>query len=405
MKTMTVQQAQDIIRNIFGSVRDASFRVRFWDGSEQVIGNHPAFTLVFRDEATFSELFRTQDVFKFTEAFVEDRFDIEGDFEAALRLKSQLRDAPLSWQRKLLIAWRLGLGIRHNRKEDQKNVQAHYDVSNDFYKLFLDTHVMAYSCAYYHHPDESLEQAQEHKVDLICRKLRLKPGEKLLDIGSGWGGLLIHAAKHYGVIGHGVTLSQNQYDLARQRIAAAGLSDKITIELRDYRDLADASFDKISSVGMYEHVGIRRYPEYFGAVYRLLKPGGLFLNHGITNHKHSKQSGETTFMVTYIFPNGELDNISHTQSVMEDEGFEILNMECLRPHYAKTLREWSRRLTTNEEKALQMVPKSIYRAWKMYLAGLPLAFDDGGVSICQVLASKNPGVPSKTPMTPHDIYS
>jgi cyclopropane-fatty-acyl-phospholipid synthase len=241
-------------------------------------------------------------------------------------------------------------------------------------------------------------------VDLICRKLRLKPGEKLLDIGCGWGGLLIHAATHYGVTGHGVTLSKNQYDLATQRVAEAGLADKITIELRDYRDLADASFDKIASVGMYEHVGIAKYPDYFRAMHRLLKDGGLFLNHGITRKKHMPFNGEPRFIFTYIFPNAEIDDIGHTQSVMEDTGFELLNMECLRPHYQKTLTEWATRLMANESHALSLVPKPVYRAWKLYLAGLPGAFEDGSISVCQVLASKKAIGPAQVPLTMKDVY-
>ncbi len=382
-----------------------SFRVKFWDGSEQVIGSNPTFTLTFRDAGTFAELLRSQDSYKFAVAYVEDRFDMEGDFFAAINLKESLSFHEPRFIAKLKVAWKLGfMGSRHTRDSDKKNIQAHYDVSNDFYKLFLDTRIMAYSCAYFHTPNDSLEDAEEQKVDLICRKLRLKPGEQLLDIGCGWGGLLIHAAQHYGITGHGVTLSQNQADLARARVAEAGLSDKITIELRDYRDLADASFDKISSVGMYEHVGIKHYPEYFGAAYRLLKPGGLFLNHGITNRKGGVYGGEVKFLNTYIFPNAELDDISHTQTVMEDMGFEILNVECLRPHYALTLREWWKRLVANEARSLELVPKHIYRAWKLYFAGCALSFEGGDASIYQTLASKSMMKPAKVPLTVHDVY-
>lgn len=402
---MMIPQATAMLQGLFGSIPGGSLRVRFWDGSEQIIGEHPAFTLVFRDEVTFDDLFRSQDAYQFAMAYVEDRFDIEGDFYAALQLKDALQAHEPDLLAKLKMVWNLGLHARHNRQEDKRNIQHHYDVSNDFYRLFLDTRVIAYSCAYFHNAQETLEDAQEHKVDLICRKLRLKPGETFLDIGCGWGGLLLHAAKHYGVTGHGVTLSQNQFDLATARVKEAGLEDRITIELRDYRDLADASFDKIASVGMYEHVGIRRYPEYFGAATRLLKDGGLFLNHGITTRKGGPMTGEAKFMFTQIFPNAELDDISHTLTVMEDEGFEILNVESLRPHYALTLREWERRLSANWDKAVALVSKETCRAWKIYFAGCALAFEHGQVSIHQTLASKRSIGASHVPLTPHDVYS
>lgn len=393
------------MQGLFKGNPKAAFKLRLWDGTEATVGEDPKCTLIFRDEATFSHLIRTQDSYQFCVAFVEDRFDIEGDMFAALRLRRALKDVDPGFVKKLQVLWKLGLvRSRHTTAQDKKNVQAHYDVSNDFYKLFLDKSVMAYSCAYYHTPDESLEDAQTHKVDLICRKLRLKEGETFLDIGCGWGGLLMHAAKHYGVKAHGVTLSQAQYDLATQRVKEAGLSDKITIELRDYRELADASFDKIASVGMYEHVGIAEYPTYFATMHRLLKEGGLFLNHGITRKKGARFTGEAQFIFAYIFPSAEIDDISHTQVVMEGAGFELLNMECLRPHYEKTLTEWAKRLMANEEAAKAMVPKDIYRAWKLYLAGLPLAFEDGGVSICQVLGSKKQMGPANVPLTMKDVY-
>lgn len=400
---MTISQAKSIIQEVFGGI-PVSFTVRFWDGSEETVGSAPAFTLIFRDADTFGELFRSQDSYKFAVAYVEDRFEIEGDFFAALRLKNALKFHEPRFLAKLKVGLKLGLAWRHTRDMDRKNVQAHYDVSNEFYKLFLDTRVMAYSCAYFRTPADSLEDAEEAKVDLICRKLRLQTGEALLDIGCGWGGLLMHAATHYGVKGHGVTLSQNQLDLATARVREAGLADKVTIELRDYRDLADASFDKIASVGMYEHVGIKHYPEYFGAAHRLLKPGGLFLNHGITVRKDRGYSGDAKFLATYIFPNCELDDISHSLTVMEDMGFEVLNVESLRPHYALTLHEWWKRLTANEAHARELAPPHVVRAWKLYLAGCALAFEDGRASIHQALLSKSGEAPAKVPLTPHDVY-
>lgn len=402
---MTTQQAKDLIQKIFGEVKDASFCVHFWDGTEEVIGQNPQCTLVFRDEGTFAELMLSRDSYRFAVAYVQDRVNVEGDLLAAMRLKNAFQKAQPSLFTKASALWLLGSRAFHSRTADKENIQAHYDVSNDFYRLFLDQKNLAYSCAYFHTPEESLEDAQTHKLDLVCRKLQLKAGERLLDIGCGWGGLLIHAATHYGITGHGITLSQNQLELATQRVKEAGLEGKITLELRDYRDLADASFHKIASVGMVEHVGISKYPEYFAAAYRALKPGGLFLNHGITvNRLTPKFLGDAKFMFTYIFPNAQLDSISHMETVAEHAGFEMVHVESLRPHYAKTLTEWYRRLHANEAAALALVPKEKVRAWKLYLAGCALAFETAQVSIYQTLLAKPNGGFIPTPLTLKDVY-
>jgi cyclopropane-fatty-acyl-phospholipid synthase len=407
---MTSAHAIGLIKELLKDAPAASFRVRLWDGVEETIGENPAFTLVFTDEAAFTELVRTRDASDFAVAYADGRFDIEGDLYAALQLKNALGDdkvhAGTVVKALAALGWKglVGSGARHSKTEDRRDVQHHYDVSNDFYKLFLDSRVMAYSCAYFHSPTESLEDAQEHKVDLVCRKLRLKAGERLLDIGCGWGGLLIHAAKKYGITGVGVTLSENQLALARERVAAAGLQDKITIELKDYRDIADASFDKIASVGMVEHVGIKNYPDYFGAAYRVLKNGGLFLNHGITLRRAGGEHPGGRFMTTRIFPHAEMDEISHMETIAEASGFEILNVESLRPHYAKTLREWERRLATNWDKALTFASKETCRAWRLYLAGCALAFEEGEVSVFQTLLNKAPHGEWNVPFTPHDVY-
>lgn len=401
---MTIESAREIVQQTFGRV-DQSFRVRLWDESEIKIGDgEPTFTLAFRDSDTFDELLRSQDVYKFAIAFVENRIDIEGDFFAGLRLKDAIKEQEPDWISKLKVLWKLGLGSRHSLDRDKDNVQAHYDLSNEFYQLFLDREYMAYSCAYFHEPNESLEDAQRNKMDLTCRKLRLKPGERFLDIGCGWGGLVMHAAKHYGVKAHGLTLSKNQFELAKQKVREAGLEDKVSIELHDYRDLQGETYDKIASIGMYEHVGISQYQTYFRTVRDLLRPGGLFLNHGITIKKHAPFTGETKFMFTYIFPNGELDYISHTNNVAEDVGFEVLNVESLRPHYAKTLRHWVERLTTNEQAALRSAPLQAYRAWKLYMAGSVLTFEEGIIGVYQTLLSKTVKGPSEIPLTPHDVY-
>ena len=224
----------------------------------------------------------------------------------------------------------------HSLESDRAAITHHYDVSNDFYKLFLDER-MVYSCAYFHAVDDTLEAAQRQKLDHICRKLRLQPGERFLDIGCGWGALVIWAAKHYGVHAHGITLSQAQLDEARRRIAAEGLQDRITVELRDYRALeGEGVYDKVSSVGMFEHVGLANLPQYHATVHRVLKPNGLFLNHGITHEEDGWQpSVDTEFINRYVFPDGELDRVSNIQAGMERAQFEIQDVENLRMHYAK----------------------------------------------------------------------
>lgn len=403
---MSIEQAQEIVKTIFKDATSASFRIRFWDGSEVSLGDagQPVFTLVFRDADVFAHLVRTQDVYAFLESYVHGRFDIEGDMFAALAIRRSLRDTRPGWWNKFKVIWNLGTAGFHTPEYDKKNVQSHYDISNEVYKRFLDNRFMAYSCAYYHREDESLEDAQEHKLDLICRKLRLKPGETFLDIGCGWGGLMIYAATKYGVKAHGLTLSQNQFDLATQKVRELGLEDQVTIELRDYREFEGMQFDTIASIGMFEHVGKSQFETYFQKCMDLLKPGGLFLNHTITREKIGAFAGEHRFMFTYIFPGAYLDNTGHTMDVMEKVGWEILNMECLRPHYAKTLTEWAKRFIANEEEIKNYIPSEIHRAWKLYLVGLPQAFKDGGISICQTLASKRTGKPAGVPLTMHDVY-
>ncbi len=238
-------------------------------------------------------------------------------------------------------------GRLHSLGRDRAAIQHHYDVSNDFYRLLLGPS-MVYSCAYFDHPDESLEAAQERKLELICRKLRLAPGERLLDIGCGWGSLLIHAAEHHGVRGVGVTLSPSQAQLARERIEAAGLSDRIEIRVSDYREITDGPFDKIASVGMYEHVGHAELEAYARTLHALLRPGGLFLNHGIAR-LHSEPPPPDTFLTRYVFPDGELHPVADAMAAMQDAGLEIRDVESLREHYPLTLRSWLANLDAHRD--------------------------------------------------------
>jgi cyclopropane-fatty-acyl-phospholipid synthase len=277
---------------------------------------------------------------------------------------------------------------RRSKARDAQAISHHYDVSNEFYALFLDP-LMVYTCAYYRDPDGKLEQAQADKLDLVCRKLCLRRGETLLDIGCGWGGLSIWAAQHYGVRAHGVTLSRAQAEFAADRIRREGLQDRCLVEHRDLRDLpADASYDKIAAVGVIEHVGIPNYPAFFGRVRQMLRDGGLYLNHGITHEFHWKFTSQTEFLYRHVFPNGDLAGLTETLTEMERARFEILDVENLRLHYARTCRQWVERLMARGEEARALVGERILRTWRLYLTCSSVAFSSGSIGLYQVLLRK-----------------
>ena len=252
----------------------------------------------------------------------------------------------------------------------------------------------------------TLEQAQVAKLDHICRKLQLQPGEQFLDVGCGWGALILHAAQHYGVQAHGITLSERQFALARARIQAAGLENRVSVELQDYRDLAGAArFDKIASVGMFEHVGLKNLPQYFDTVHRLLRPRGLFLNHGITHNEEGWGDAlSSLFINRYVFPDGELDTVSNIQRAMERAQFEIIDLEGLRPHYALTLREWVRRLDLQHDAALQHVTESTYRVWRLYMAASALEFESGELGVYQILSAPRGNAAQGLPLNRRYMY-
>lgn len=293
------------------------------------------------------------------------------------------------------------------QRENRDFIQFHYDVGNDFYRLFLDPE-MQYSCAYFTDWGNSLETAQRDKLEMICRKLRLKPGERMLDIGCGWGGLICYAAEHFGVSAHGITLSEAQIEVARERIAARGLGGKVTVEIRDYADLR-GSYDKIASIGMYEHIGIANIGKYFRTVRSLLAPGGVFLNHAISRRAKRKRRrfaarAEQRALQKYIFPGGELDDIGHTIAAMEQTGFEVHDVEAWREHYALTTKFWCERLTARREEAVALIGEETYRIWVAYLAGCSLAFSRGTARIYQTLATRSAKEPSPLPQTRADLY-
>ncbi len=284
-------------------------------------------------------------------------------------------------------------GLDNSRRDNKSFIQFHYDVSNEFYQLFLDPE-MQYSCAYFTDWENTLEQAQQNKLEMICRKLRLAPGEKMLDIGCGWGGLICYAAKNFGVHAHGVTLSQTQHDFAQAKIKRLGLEDRVTVELKDYT-LVDGTYDKISSVGMFEHVGIANLPTYSRKVFDLLRDRGIFLNHGITRKAKSdkrdfnKITPEKRLILKYIFPGSELDHVGHVQECMEAGGFEIADVEGWRWHYGLTSRYWCERLSARQDEAIALVGRERYRMWVAYLAAVSFNFADGPLRLYQIVATKH----------------
>ncbi len=321
-------------------------------------------------------------------AYVEQDIDIDGDLHDILRIGEQLVDAGRESDstRRSLVGW-----ARQSRRGARRSIPFHYDVSNDFFALWLDRN-RVYSCAYFLNEGETLDEAQEHKLDLICRKLVLKPDERLLDIGCGWGGLIFWAAQRYGARCLGITLSQRQYEYVREQIEIRGLADRVDVRLLDYRELpAGDRFDKIASIGMFEHVGSRNLGTYFGRIAALLEPGGLVLNHGITAgslHATGLRSGVSEFVEDYVFPGGELVHLVRVIEAASAEGLECVDVESLRPHYARTLWYWVGRLDANAQQARSLVGERLFRIWRIYMAGSAHAFARGWISIHQMLAGK-----------------
>ena len=341
--------------------------------------------------------------------YVEGRLDFDGAMRDLTAIAAQMISAdptrgeagaaPLAWWREVVRGARSR--ARHQVNADAVQVQFHYDVSDEFYALWLDPR-RVYSCAYFRDAGMTLAQAQEAKLDHICRKLMLKPGERFLDIGAGWGGLLMWAAENYGVQAHGITLSKNQHAHVNQLIDRHGLRGRVTMQLIDYRELPeDQPFDKIASVGMFEHVGRAQLPDYFAKVYRLLKPGGLLMNHGITaggTRNDQLGAGMGDFIERYIFPGGELLHVSHVLKVMSEAHLEPLDLENLRPHYARTLWGWSDALEAQLEAARQVTREAVVRAYRLYLAGSAMCFEQGWISLFQMLAVRSSGDTAEGPL-------
>ena len=373
------------------------------------IGAHDAaITIHLKQMASLAHIVAGQ-VGKVAQDYVEDKLDFDGSVRDLMVIASQMIEtdptqdtgtsATLNWWREVRLNARSR--ARHHVHADAQQIEFHYDVSDQFYELWLDP-LRLYSCAYFSAPGMALPQAQQAKLDHVCRKLMLQPGERFLDLGAGWGGLLLWAAEHYGVRGHGITLSKNQHAHVNQLIAARGLQGRLTMELLDYRDLPEHEpYDKIASIGMFEHVGRAQMPAYFAKVARLLKPGGLLMNHGITaggTRNHQLGAGMGDFIERYIFPGGELLHVSKVTEMMSEAQLEPLDIENLRPHYARTLWDWSDALEAQLPQARALTPESVVRAYRMYLAGSAMGFERGWMALFQMLAARPSGRVDDGPM-------
>jgi cyclopropane-fatty-acyl-phospholipid synthase len=421
-----VQTTLSSLQDFFGSADLPAFAVRLWEGttwqSKPESAEPPRFTLVLQHPGALRKMFLPPSELNLGEAYIYNDFDIEGDIEAAFPMGDQIMDehwgkmAQVRYGKRLLSLPRTGQprpgdsaaklrGALHSKERDKQAVSYHYNRSNDFYALWLDKR-MVYSCAYFATPDDDLDTAQQRKLEYICRKLRLQPGERLLDIGCGWGGLVIYAAQHYGVEAYGITLSQAQAELAQERIQQAGLTDRCRVEVRDYRDVNEEhAFGKIVSVGMFEHVGGALLPTYFQQAWHLLQPGGVFLNHGIASNISQAAQPESTFNQRYVFPDGELVPISTTLRAAEASGFEVRDVESLREHYALTLRHWVGRLEAHAGEARHYANEVTYRIWRLYMAASIHAFLTGRANIYQTLLAKPDQGHSRLPLTRGDWYA
>src|SRR4051812_11795978 len=434
-----LSRCRDVLTALFGEPHERSFDIRFWDGSIDR-GNtlRPQFTMVLNRPASLRRMLFPPNELSIVESYLSGDVDIEGSMEAASNLADMIGNrlhSPGKVAKLVALVLQLPgkaddaladarfperarkLGPRHTPVRDAAAIHFHYDVGNSFYKLWLDKRLV-YSCAYFRSEAESLDDAQLAKLDLICRKLRLKAGERMLDIGCGWGGLIMHAAEHYGVDATGITLSEKQASLAQERIEKAGLASRCRVAIRDYRTLADGDgYDKISSIGMVEHVGLSHLPVYFDSAYRALKPGGLFLNHGIVSlgEARPRSVGEKifrkfwradAFIDKYVFPDGKLTATSQAIGAAEAAGFEVRDVESLREHYAMTLRYWVKSLEEKTQDAIELVGPHTFRVWRLYMAASANAFATASINILQTLLAKpDARGRSNIPLTREDLYA
>lgn len=397
-------------------------RIRFWDGSA-VGPSETSASILVRSPRAIRRLATAPGELGLARAYVAGEAELEGDLEAILALsdlRPNLHLGPSAWPAVIRAAAATGAlsagrvppppeearlrGRPHSRARDAAAIAHHYDISNDFYRLVLGPS-LTYSCAYFASPGASLEEAQRDKHELICRKLRLRPGERLLDLGCGWGSLAVHAAKHHGVDVVGVTLSRPQAELASERAAEAGVAGRVTIRVQDERDVDDGPYDGVASVGMFEHVGSERLFEYFAHLRSLLSLQGRLLNHGISRPPGKRaRFARRGFVDRYVFPDGELHEVGEVVSIMQRAGFEVRDLEGLREHYVLTLRRWVANLEAHREEAVSLVGEGRYRVWRLYMAGSARNFEKGRIQVHQILAVRSEGGVSGLPLRRADAH-
>jgi cyclopropane-fatty-acyl-phospholipid synthase len=372
------------------------YAIAFQNGEQQATGpGAPSFKISVADKAHLERILNA-DAYAGAMAFVRGEVSISGDLVAAVRAMSRVKACSFLHRLWTVAARLVRASLEtyfQSRTRAAENIRFHYDRSNDFYGKFLDSHLV-YSSALFIDPNWSLEEAQSAKLDLICRKLQLRPGDRFLDVGCGWGALMIHAAEQYGVYASGCTLSRNQYEYAGSTIAARGLERRAQVLEMDYRCLS-GRFRKIASIGMFEHVGRNRLEDYFRTVCRLLEDDGLFLNSGITRPQRIRDDPETYFLQEEVFPGGELEHLCDVVRYAENAGFEVLELESIRVHYGRTCREWVKRLQRNAKSCEESVGERTYRIWLLYLAASAMNFEDGQTDAYQILmAKRGAGSPS-----------